>query len=138
VSCLSGAAFVQDGLLKNLSAGDFDKILKEEIKKDFTKQEIKGGFRYSIKDTPFFVQFSSEKFIMFYAVVDDPKNITLEKLNAWNVDAIYSRAYLLNNKEVRFEIAFTYAGGVTPATVKEYYVQTEKEWKEFSAKVLGR
>ncbi len=114
-----------------------EKIIKEDLKKDFIKKELPDGHLYGIKDTPFLVLHSSKNFVMFFAK-EDAKDITLEKLNAWNVVAVYSRVYLFDKKEIRFEVAFTYAGGVTRANVKEYFRQTEKEWKDFSANVLGK
>ena len=131
-----GPAAAQDGVIKNLSAEEFEKIIKEDLKKDFVKAELPDGHLYTLKDTPFLVLYSSEKFVMFF-VKHDAKDVTLEKINAWNVDAVYSRAYLLKN-EIRFEVAFTYVGGVTRANVKEYFDKTEKEWKDFSAKFLGK
>jgi Putative bacterial sensory transduction regulator len=132
---LPGALAAQEGVIKSLTPGDFEKIIVNDLKKDFAKKEIPGGIRYDIKDTDYYADYSSGgKFVMFFALADG-RNVTLDKVNAWNKDAVFSRAYVVNN-QVHFEVALSYAGGITPANIKDCYERTETEWKMFTEKVL--
>jgi putative sensory transduction regulator len=119
-----------DPVIKDLSAADFEKIITDTLGKEFAKQQNGAGFLYDIKQTPYFAQYNSQKkFVLFYARMKNP-GVPLEKINAWNRDAVYSRAYIAGNAVI-FEVPLGYSGGITAALVANYYRNLEAEFKGF-------
>ena len=51
VCFLSGLAAADDGVIKEYAPADFEKFIKEALKKDFQKTKNDVGFEYVIKDT---------------------------------------------------------------------------------------
>lgn len=96
VSCflIPCAAWAQDEVIKNYSPTDFEKFIKEDLKKDFA---IEDG-NYDIMGSPYFAYVNPKgKFVMFFAIIPKKALIqepTLQKVNDWNVKAVYSRSYL--------------------------------------------
>jgi hypothetical protein len=132
VLLVSGISLAQDGVIKKFDTAALDKIIKEDFKKDFVKKEDKqkGLCLYEVKDTDYLLFYNGpQKFVMFQ-VIAPAGNLTLEKVNTWNRDAIWSRAYIANGK-LFFEVPMNFAGGITKEAVKSYYEHTETEWKKF-------
>jgi hypothetical protein len=125
-----------DELIKDFSPATFEKILKEDLKKDFASKKAADGVEYDIKDTPYFAFVNDkQKFINFYLKAKAPQGLTLAKVNAWNVAAIYSRLYMVGGAVV-LEVPMTFAAGTTRNTVKHYYNALDQE-KNKLAKFLG-
>jgi hypothetical protein len=121
---------------RSFSPADFEKIIKDDIKKDFAKKKRKdGAILYDIKDTDYYALYHPEgKFVLFF--VQAPIKLSLEQVNNWNRKAIYSRAYM-TGKILNFEVPMSFAAGTTPAAVRSYYGFLEKEWNEFKESVKG-
>ncbi len=115
---------------------DFEKILKDDLRKDFAKKVGADAVLYDIKDTPYFALYHAKgKFLMFF--VEAPaRGVTLQQVNAWNDKAVFSRAYL-TAKALRFEVPLSFAAGATPAMVRNYYQFLDKEWNAFKDSLKG-
>jgi hypothetical protein len=125
-----GFALAQEGFHKNFSAADFEKIIKEDLNKDFEKKEGKIGYEYDIKDTPYFALFNKrDRFLLFF-VRDKAGTTTLQQINDWNRDAVYSRTYLTGQFLI-FEVPYSFAAGTNANTVANYYRLMEKEYAGF-------
>ncbi len=125
-----GPSLAGDPVIKGFSAAQFEKILKEDLKKDFEKQQNAQGSLYDVKDTPYFVFVNEKgKFINYYVNFKAP-GVTLAKINEWNQRAIYSRAFLFDNG-ARLELPLSFEVGVTRAMVRAYYQFLEAETKAF-------
>jgi hypothetical protein len=115
---------------------DFEKILKNDLNKEFAKKQGKDGVLYDIKDTPYYALFQAKgKFLLFF-VRGPVKGVSLQQLNDWNRKAVFSRAYL-TGKVLTFEVPLSFAAGTTPAMVRNYYQFLEKEWGEFKDTLKG-
>ncbi len=108
----------------------FEKIVTEDLKKDFFKNATKFFVVYDIKDTPYYVAFNSDKkYLLFYAK-QRIAGIDLQKVNDWNKGAIYSRVYIVGDATY-FEVPLSFAAGVTKPVVLHYYNKFEDEYREF-------
>jgi len=121
-------ALGQDRLIKNFSPADLERIIENDLQKEFAKDEQQAGILYDIKGTPYFAFFnSSKRFINFYGRMP-ANNVTLEQVNAWNRGALFSRAYLQNNNLV-LEVPLSFAAGTNRDIVLNYYGFLEREAK---------
>ncbi len=129
-------ALAQDGLVRDFKPADFERIIKEDFRKEFDKKQGKIGFEYDIKDTDYYALFNpGEKFLLFF-VRAPGQGVTLEQLNTWNRDAIFSRAYLAGNTMI-FEVPLSFAAGTSRDIVKSYYAGFEKEYEAFKKALKG-
>ncbi len=120
-----------DEVIKNFAPADFEKFLKEDLKKDFTKTAPPQGVEYDIKGTPYIAFFNTQgKFVIFSGRLK--RNVPLAKINAWNRDAIFSRAYTVGNFAI-LEVPMDIAAGTTRNMLKSYYERLEDESKKFVA-----
>jgi hypothetical protein len=108
------------------------------LKKDFQKTKIDVGFEYALKGTGYSALFfERQKFVLLQATLPkefftDGKEVTLQKIHDWNVKAVYSRAYFVEDgRKVRYEGTLSFAAGVTPNQVKAFYVLLEQESASF-------
>src|SRR2546429_6414241 len=103
VCFLAGLAAAGDGLIKDYAPADFEKFIKEDLKKDFQKARIDVGFEYAIKDTAYIASFfERQKFVLLQATLPkelftDPTEVTMQKVHDWNVKAVYSRTYFVED-----------------------------------------
>jgi hypothetical protein len=138
VCLLPVLAAADDGLIKDYTPAEFEKFIKEDLKKDFQKAKINVGFEYAIKNTPYSVLFFvPQKCLLLQATL--PKEffangteVTLQKIHDWNVKAVYSRAYFVEDgRKVRYEGTLSFAAGVTPDQVRSFYNLLEQESATF-------
>src|SRR5215831_14309653 len=135
---LAGLAAADDAIIKEYAPADFERFIKEDLKKDFQKAKIDVGFEYAIKDTGYGASFFvSQKFVLLHATLPkevfiDSKEVTMQKIHDWNVKAVYSRAYFVEGgRKVRYEGTLSFAAGVTPNQVKSFFVLLEQESASF-------
>jgi Putative bacterial sensory transduction regulator len=139
VFLLAGAAQAQDGIIKNYSPTDFEKFVKDDLKKKLTKIDNE---KYDIEGSPYFVAIGPKVLIVY--ATDEGKafvlnqKVTLEKLNAWNTKAVYSRAYLLNTGEYRFEGTLDFSAGISREQVMAFYTNLNEEFVKFIMDFGGR
>jgi hypothetical protein len=129
---LPSVASAQDGIIRNFDAAAMEKFIQRDLKKDFAKKENQQNktVLYDIRDTDYYATFNGDlKFVLFF-VKGQAGNVTLQKVNDWNRDAIFSRAYL-NNNMFYLEVPVSIGQGVTRDILKNYYDQFEAEWKKF-------
>jgi hypothetical protein len=137
-------AAADDGLIKDYTPADFEKFIKEDLKKDFEKAQVNFGFEYAIKNSGYGASFfAPQKFVLIQATLPkeffaNPNDVTLQKINDWNVKAVYSRAYFLEDgRKVRYEGTLSFAAGITPEQVKSFYNLLEKESASFLTHLGG-
>ena len=130
--------FRSDGIIKDYAPADFEKFIKEDLKKDFQKAKVDFGFEYALTGTGYSaLYFVRQKFLLLQAtlpkeVFADAKEVTMQKVHDWNVKAVYSRAYLVEDgRKVRYEGTLSFAAGVTPNQVKAFFAQLEQESASF-------
>lgn len=119
-----------------LSPADYETFIKDGLKKKFEKQSNNQVHTYDIEDTPYFATLNTGgKFLMYYARIP-AKGVELQKVNAWNVKAIYSRAYIDGDALV-FEVPQNVAVSPSRELLLSYYDVLEKEFKNFT-EFLGK
>jgi hypothetical protein len=131
---LPSLATAQDGIIKNFDAAAMEKFIREDLKKDFAKKEDKQNRSvfYDIKDTDYYATLNDkQKFVLFF-VKGKAANLTLQKINDWNRQAIFSRAYLSNGL-FYLEVPVSIGTGVTRETLKNHYDHFEAEWSKFKS-----
>jgi Putative bacterial sensory transduction regulator len=139
VVLFSGVAQAQDGIIKNYSATDFEKFVKDDLKKKVTNL---GNGKYDIGGSPYFVDIGPKVLIVY--ATDEGKafvlnqKVTLEKINAWNTKAVYSRAYILNTGEYKFEGTLDFSAGITREQVMAFYTHLNEEFLKFIMDFGGR
>jgi hypothetical protein len=127
----------QDEVIKDYSPADFERFVKDDLKKTFkVVRKGKSAVTYDIEATPYFADlYSGDRFVLFYRgfpakAFNNP--VTLEKVNEWNVGAVISRAYLVDNgNEVKFEATMDFAGGLTRKQAIVFYARLENEFGKF-------
>jgi hypothetical protein len=138
VCFLPALAAADDAIIKDYTPADFEKFIKEDLKKDFQKAKIDVGFEYAIKNTGYSALFFVRpKFLLLQATLPkelftDGKEVTMQKIHDWNVKAVYSRAYFVEDgRKVRYEGTLSFAAGVTPDQVRSFYTLLEQESASF-------
>jgi hypothetical protein len=129
-----GVLLAQDGIIKDFDAAAMEKFIQQDLRKDFAKKENKQNNTtlYDIRWTDYYATLNGDlKFILFF-VKGNAGMLTLQKVNDWNRDAIFSRAYL-NNNMFYLEVPVSIGQGVTREILKNYYDQFEAEWKKFKS-----
>lgn len=72
------------------------------------------------------------KSIQFQTTFDDPEKIaTVSRLNEWNRNMIFSKAYLLPTKEIVIESEQAVSGGVTQSTIVVLCVNFKLSLEQF-------
>ncbi len=114
---------------QNFSTDDLEKVIKNDVKKDFEKSASPNGTFYDVKGTDYYVQHNEKGKFMLIFVTIPIKEIPLEKLNTWNEKAIFSRVYSTGASTV-FEVPISTIGA-TPASVKAYFEHFDREYEDF-------
>ena len=134
VCLLPGLATAGDALITGYMPEEFEKFIKDDLKKDFQKAKNDVFIEYTIKNNGYSAAFyPAQKFVLFQATLPkelftDPTQVTLQKVHDWNVKAVYSRAYFVDDgRKVRYEGTLSFAAGVTPNQVKSFYGLLEQE-----------
>src|SRR5437588_10927378 len=130
--CLLPSLSVAQENIQNFDAAALEKFIRDDLKKDFTKQENPqtNVVTYDIKGTEYYVTLNPKGRFILFCVVAPAGNIDLQKINNWNRDAVFSRSYLSDNM-LKFEVPVNIATGVSRDTLKNYYDRLEAEWKMF-------
>lgn len=131
-------AQAQDEIIKSYSPANFEAFIKEGLKKEFTKKEGSVGTEFAIKGGAVAFFNTKSKFVNFYyqAPAEMFENkVSLEKVNEWNIGAIYSRAYLINGL-VRLEGTVDVSAGISNNQMNSFQIHLNGELLRF-VKHLG-
>jgi hypothetical protein len=132
----------QDRIIKEFTPEDFERVLKNDLKVEFAKRVRGNGavLDYAVKDGLGAQIYVKDRFLLFFDVrrLDAfDKKLTLEMVNAWNLDAVYSRLYLLpGGAELKFEGTLDVSAGIAPTQIKAFYARLDAERGRFF-KALG-
>jgi Putative bacterial sensory transduction regulator len=130
MAAVAPAALAQGEPNKNFTPADFEKVVVDELKKTFKKSEVPDGLFYDIEATPYYaIMNTKRKFIMFQIRMKSLMT-PLETLNAWNKEALYSRAYRSDDLVV-FEGAISYATGLSTQSLVSLYRNLDEESVRF-------
>lgn len=129
-------AAAQDGLIRDFRPADFEQVIRDDFQKEFAKKQTKNGIEYDIKDTPYFAFFNPGGKFLLFLVRAGSQVANLEKLNNWNRDAVYSRAYISGDQLI-FEVPLGFSAGTSREIVRAYYANFEREFEAFKKAIQG-
>lgn len=120
---------VVKNFVKDFGPEALEKILRDDLKKDYQKIASGPGFTYVLSGTPMKAFINPRvNFLMF--VADDLPAASIETLNDYNNRyAIHSRAYVARNGKVVIEVPIGYGGGINVETVRDYFTIAELDYR---------
>jgi hypothetical protein len=146
---ISGAALAQNEEIKTYAPADFEKFLKEDVKKEFKKREKDDSYLYDVTES-FRVLFQvNSKALLFYEKykyelpkpLDVGKDIMAAKVKYWNTrkakisraevegSAAYGKESSLHT--VKFSGTLDLSAGVSRKKVSDYYATLDNEFDEW-------
>ena len=143
-------ALVQQEIAADVPVENIEKSIKQALKIDnLKKQEGKHLVRFQIDDALsidyYHGKFDGRKFILIqynWPRSAFQQEVTLEKLNDWNIDAVYTRCYFFRGKDksyagVTLEATLMLDAGIGPKQLDTVMKQYDKEFTRFLPFVGG-
>jgi hypothetical protein len=120
---------------QTVSVEAFEKILTDNLKIEFEKKgDPAKVLEYDLKGTPYYAYYNAGGKFVNYLVRDKANGVNIQKINEWNVNALWTRAYMVQNVVV---LECTISLEASPAVVGNYYRMFDADAKKF-AEFLGR
>ena len=126
-------AFAQN---TTISVEVFEKILTDGLKIEFDKKgDPAKVLEYDLKGTPYYAYYNGGGKFINFLVRDKADGVNLQKVNEWNVNALWTRSYLIGQAVV-LETTVSIVD-VSPNVVRNYYRMFDADAKKF-AEFLGK
>ncbi|MBX9677198.1 MAG: YbjN domain-containing protein [Gemmataceae bacterium] len=120
---------------QGVSVEAFEKILTNGLKIEFDKKgDAEKVIEYDLKGTPYYAYYNAGGKFVNFLVRDKANGVTLQKVNEWNVNALWSRAYILQQAVV---LETTISLDASPSVIGSYYRLFDADAKKF-AEFLGK
>lgn len=120
---------------QGVSVEAFEKILTDSLKIEFDKKgDPAKVIEYDLKGTPYYAYYNAGGKFVNFLVRDKANGVTLQKVNEWNVNALWSRAYILQQAVV---LECTISLDAAPSLIGNYYRMFDADAKKF-AEFLGK